>query len=301
MKIHREYSDALEFFAESLREIARNLLAREQGEASGIGDKSGTASHVQMSFKEMQSRVTVYILGGYDTIAATLTWALIELSRNPDIQNTLRNELQEHIPTSEGLTYDKLMNGLPYLDALVSETLRLHLSVDLKRQVNEDDTIPLGQPIVTPSGALIDSLPVAKGTIIRMPIAALNRSEALWGPDATTFDPTRWLEKRGEVYKRREEIPGYPHLLTFGYGPRVCIGKTFALAEIKASTHLPSPLPRAAQQAPFKTWAYTRDPSPSSRTVRKRKDSPHPSWELLPSLREGFHRMGVVEGHGLMH
>jgi len=234
MKIHREYSDALEFFAESLREIARNLLAREQGEASGIGDKSGTASHVQMSFKEMQSRVTVYILGGYDTIAATLTWALIELSRNPDIQNTLRNELQEHIPTSEGLTYDKLMNGLPYLDALVSETLRLHLSVDLKRQVNEDDTIPLGQPIVTPSGALIDSLPVAKGTIIRMPIAALNRSEALWGPDATTFDPTRWLEKRGEVYKRREEIPGYPHLLTFGYGPRVCIGKAFALAEIKA-------------------------------------------------------------------
>jgi cytochrome P450 len=67
-----------------------------------------------------------------------------------------------------------------------------------------------------------------------MPIAALNRSEALWGPDATTFDPTRWLEKnRGEFHKRREEIPGYPHLLTFGYGPRVCIGKTFALAEIK--------------------------------------------------------------------
>lgn len=58
MKIHREYSDALEFFAESLREIARNLLAREQGGASGIEDKSGMASsHVQMSFKEMQSRV----------------------------------------------------------------------------------------------------------------------------------------------------------------------------------------------------------------------------------------------------
>lgn len=145
------------------------------------------------------------------------------------------------------------MNGLPYLDALVCETLRLHLSVDLKRQVrfsklvrtsvfnvvlyynqvNEDDTIPLGQPIVTPSGAVIDSLPVAKGTIIRMPIAALNRSEALWGPDATTFDPTRWFEKRGEYHKRREEIPGYPHLLTFGYGPRVCIGKALALTEIK--------------------------------------------------------------------
>ena len=74
---------------------------------------------------------------------------------------------------------------------------------------------------------------MTKGTIIRMPIAALNRSEALWGLDATTFDPSRWLEKRGEVHNMREEIPGYPHLLSFGYGPRVCIAKTFALAEIK--------------------------------------------------------------------
>lgn len=68
-------------------------------------------------------------------LIVALKWALIELSRNPDIQNALRNELQEHIPSLEGLTYDKLMNGLPYLDALVCETLRLHVSVDLKRQV----------------------------------------------------------------------------------------------------------------------------------------------------------------------
>lgn len=52
MMIHTEYSDALEFFAESLRELARKLLAREQGEAS---DKSG--SPVQMSFEEMRGRV----------------------------------------------------------------------------------------------------------------------------------------------------------------------------------------------------------------------------------------------------
>lgn len=58
MKIHSEYANALEYFAESLREITRDLLAREKRGGSGIEEKSGTASSpVQMSFEEMRSRV----------------------------------------------------------------------------------------------------------------------------------------------------------------------------------------------------------------------------------------------------
>jgi cytochrome P450 len=50
-------------------------------------------------------------------------WALLELSRNPDAQTKLRNELLEH---GADPTYDQISNGLPYLDAVVHETLRLH-------------------------------------------------------------------------------------------------------------------------------------------------------------------------------
>ncbi|KAG5633069.1 hypothetical protein DXG03_008591, partial [Asterophora parasitica] len=51
-------------------------------------------------------------------------WALIELSRNPEVQSKLREELSQF--TTEDPTYEQLTNGLPYLDAVVTETLRLH-------------------------------------------------------------------------------------------------------------------------------------------------------------------------------
>jgi hypothetical protein len=59
-------------------------------------------------------------------LTCDLQWALIELSRNPDIQIKLRNELLKH---GSDPTYDQLGNGLPYLDAVVHEILRLHAPV----------------------------------------------------------------------------------------------------------------------------------------------------------------------------
>ena len=100
----------------------------------------------------------------------------------------------------------------------------------------EDDIIPLTHPIRTASGILVDKIFVAKGTFVRIPIAGVNKSEALWGPDAAKFDPGRWLVSDGEsksAIGRKEEVKGYRHLLTFGNGPRTCPGKNFALLEVK--------------------------------------------------------------------
>ena len=65
--------------------------------------------------------------------ALAVQWALIELSRNPDIQSKLRAELLEF---GVDPTYDQLTNNLPYLDAVVHETLRMHAPLhDLLRMV----------------------------------------------------------------------------------------------------------------------------------------------------------------------
>jgi cytochrome P450 len=52
-----------------------------------------------------------------------LQWALIELALNSDVQNKLREELLQF---GADPTYDQLANSLPYLDAVMHETLRLH-------------------------------------------------------------------------------------------------------------------------------------------------------------------------------
>ncbi len=83
------------------------------------------------------------------------------------------------------------------------------------------------------SGETVNSLFVAKGTVLTVPIRPLNMSEEFWGSDAKEFKPERWLE---DSAPRTKEIQGHRHLLTFVDVPKTCLGKTFALTELKVST-----------------------------------------------------------------
>ncbi|KAF8125506.1 cytochrome P450 [Boletus edulis] len=162
-------------------------------------------------------------------------WALLELSRHLDVQTRLRNELLAH---GTDPTYDQLTDGLPYLDAVVHEVLRIHLPIlEVTRVAVEDDVIPLSQPIRTKFGKLVNSITIAKGTLVAISMESMNRSAAFWGEDAKVFRPSRWLEdKHGQnsIPAKAKEIPGHRHLLTFVDGPRACLGKNFALTEFKA-------------------------------------------------------------------
>ncbi|KAG8218118.1 cytochrome P450 [Butyriboletus roseoflavus] len=161
-------------------------------------------------------------------------WALLELSRNPDVQTKLRKELLEH---GADPMYDELTNSLPYLDAVVHEILRVHPPIaEFTRIAAEDDVIPLSEPVRTKSGKLVDSLTIAKGTLIAISMESMNRSAALWGEDAKIFRPSRWLEDahgRNGIPAKAREIQGHRHLLTFVDGPRMCLGKNFAVTEFK--------------------------------------------------------------------
>ncbi|KAG2344471.1 hypothetical protein BDR05DRAFT_836188, partial [Suillus weaverae] len=75
-----------------------------------------------------------------------------------------------------------------------------------------------------------DSISIAKGTRITISGAAINRSVAIWGPDAKEFKPDRWLAEDG-ISGKAKEVQGHRHLLTFVDGPRTCLGKDFAIAE----------------------------------------------------------------------
>lgn len=167
------------------------------------------------------------------------------------MQTRLRNELLKHGSDS---TYDQLANGLPYLDAVVHETLRIHAPIHeatrivrlppfisilvliRPSQAMEDDVIPLSEPLRTTSGELVENMCVAKGTLLAIPMASINRSTAIWGEDAKVFRPSRWLEDdHGEngIPAKAKEVQGHRHLLTFSDGPRMCLGKNFAVAEFK--------------------------------------------------------------------
>ncbi|KAF8075773.1 cytochrome P450 [Lyophyllum atratum] len=244
-RIPNERTDVFVRIRESIAAIADDLLERARAEkaanmAESAADKSiiGTliraesaSSSVRLSRDEVIAQ-NLLILAGYETTAISLTWTLIELSRNPEVQAKLREELSQL--QGQDATYEQLTTGLPYLDAVACETLRVHPALsETTRKAQEDDVIPLSDPILDASGKLVDSIFVAKGTVVRVPIACLNRSELLWGERSKEYLPSRWLEE-GVSKQKAAEIQGYRHLLTFIDGPRMCLGRHFALTEFKA-------------------------------------------------------------------
>jgi cytochrome P450 len=179
----------------------------------------------------MIAHIKFFLSAGHETSAITLTWALIELARHPDIQQKLREELQ-HFSNSDP-TWDQLKSDLPLLDATVYETLRLYPALrELIKTAAEDDVIPLSSSIVNASGEMVDFVLVPKGTTIILPNVFFNRSEEFWGPDAQEFVPERWLR---EFTPSAKEIRGHRHLFTFSDGPKRCLGMDFAVAELKAA------------------------------------------------------------------
>lgn len=79
------------------------------------------------------------------------------MTQNLEAQNKLRNELLN--VGTDTPTMDEL-NALPYLDAVVRETLRIHAPVPSTiRVATQDDILPLGEHIKDKYGKVMDGIP----------------------------------------------------------------------------------------------------------------------------------------------
>ncbi|KIM49563.1 hypothetical protein M413DRAFT_21761 [Hebeloma cylindrosporum] len=183
----------------------------------------------RMTDDDVLAQVPTFLVAGHETTSTATTWALFALTQSPEVQDKLRKELLT--VGTDNPTMDEL-NALPYLDAVVRETLRVHPPVaSTMRVATEDDILPLGEPVKDKSGNVLDSIKVKKGQTLLIPILALNRSKAIWGDDASEFKPERWEN----VPEAAAAIPGvWGNMMTFLGGPRACIGYRFSLVETKA-------------------------------------------------------------------
>ncbi|KAF8834517.1 cytochrome P450 [Paxillus ammoniavirescens] len=183
----------------------------------------------RLSDEDVLAQVLTFLILGEETTSTATTWALHELSLAPDIQTKLREELVS--VDTEMPSMDQL-STLPYLDAVVKETLRLHPPLgETMRVATKDDVLPLEKPFMDKRGVIHDGIRVSKGTMIFISILLVNRSEELWGPDAHEFKPQRWDDLPEAV----SDIPGvWGHTLTFLGGPRACIAYRFGIVEMKA-------------------------------------------------------------------
>ncbi|QMW28307.1 hypothetical protein G4B84_003596 [Aspergillus flavus NRRL3357] len=170
------------------------------------------------------------LTAGFETSAVALTYLFWELSRHPDVQEELRAELLTLEPkilfprssASRGLPQAKAVDSLPLLEAIVTETLRLHAP------------IPGIQPRVTPypSCTLAGYSDIPANIRVNAQAYSLHRNPDVY-PDPETWQPKRWLKgvnSDSDLEERRRWF------WAFGSGGRMCVGSNLALQEIKLVT-----------------------------------------------------------------
>uniref|UniRef100_A0A7S2F3C2 Cytochrome P450 n=1 Tax=Alexandrium andersonii TaxID=327968 RepID=A0A7S2F3C2_9DINO len=166
----------------------------------------------QFSATFLRDVVLNFIIAGRDTTACTLTWMFYILATHPDIQAKLCEEVDAKCPRGSAPTFKQLSaSEMPYLNAVLYETLRMYPPVpfDLKVAV-QDDVLPDGTAV--PAGAEMVFLPFAMG-----------RDASIY-PDPLTVNPKRWIPF---VEPPPHEFP------VFQAGPRICLGKDMAVFEAK--------------------------------------------------------------------
>ena len=146
--------------------------------------------------------IAALFFAGTDTTGHTGTWALYLLSQHRDVEARVLAELQEvgvmasaTNPTPRPLEYSDLAK-LPYLQAVVKETLRLFPPV-AAGQVRVADT-----DLTLAGGRLV----VPRGTMLWVPHHALHNTTFNWGADVDDFKPDRWLAP-GAEYAAKLPMP----------------------------------------------------------------------------------------------
>lgn len=140
---------------------------------------------------------------GTDTTTSTLEWAMAELLRSPRILNKVQAELRSVVKPGHKLEEEDMEN-LPYLTAVIKETLRLH------------PPLPFLVPHMALNTCKMLGYYIPKETQVLVNVWAIGRDPNTW-KDPLVFMPERFLEPKMVDYKGHhfEFIP-------FGSGRRMC-------------------------------------------------------------------------------
>ncbi|KAL6848049.1 hypothetical protein ACP4OV_022177 [Aristida adscensionis] len=159
------------------------------------------------------------MVAGRDTTSSALTWFFWLLTKHPDVESRILAELRANPPASGGASRRSAaeLRRLVYVHAALSEALRLYPPVPFEHKTPaRADTLPSGAA-VGPRRRVIVSF------------YSMGRMEAVWGKDCMEYRPERWLTAEG----RFRHEPSYK-FVAFNVGPRTCVGRDLAFAQMKA-------------------------------------------------------------------
>lgn len=154
-----------------------------------------------MTADQVYDEAVTLFIAGHETTAIALSWALYLISQHPHIEAWLRDDLSD----------------VKRVDYVVKEAMRLYPPAWVISRLAPDDIPIAGYTVRKGAGVLISPY--------------VTHRDPRWYADPLVFNPHRWAaDDSGLELEKR--IPKYAYI-SFGGGPRVCIGQPFAMMEMQ--------------------------------------------------------------------
>ena len=164
----------------------------------------------EKSPERIKAEAQIAVGAGTLTTAHALKAATYHILANPEVHANLIDELEQHIPNPDAPPDLRLLEKMPYLMAVMHETLRIYYGNSHRLQRIFPDRVLQYKEFVIPPG-----------TPVSMSAIDIHDNERIF-PNPYKFDPSRWQGAN----------PPFRYLVTFGKGSRACIGMELAKAEI---------------------------------------------------------------------
>ncbi|XP_039432917.1 probable cytochrome P450 6g2 isoform X2 [Culex pipiens pallens] len=229
-------------FPRDTEQFLRVIIQREMERREASGEKRGDFIDSLISLKSNDATIGVkekiplkddilvaqaatFYMASFETTSSVLSFTLYELTKNPSIQQRLREEICAAIGRNQGspeLPYECIVNELPYLGAVISEAARLYPVLPfLERQCS----LPEGA-----TGYKLEpfhDFVIPNKMPVLIPIYAIHRDPKFF-PDPLRFNPERFSKENLDKIVPCSYMP-------FGVGPRTCLGSHFGTLQVKVA------------------------------------------------------------------
>lgn len=175
---------------------------------------------------ELVGEAVLLVGAGSDTASTAIAATLFYLVRNPDTLKKLVGEVRGSFSEVDEICSGAKLSSLRYLRSCVDETMRMTPPVPgvLSRKV-------------LPGGTMVDGHYLYAGTVVGVPIYAIQHNEQYF-PDSFTYLPERWiLGSKTPLFEVTDDslAVGRSAFCPFSLGTRKCIGKNMAYMELLIS------------------------------------------------------------------
>lgn len=175
-----------------------DMLLKARDEETGEG----------MSDEQLHDEVTTIYFAGHETTAATLSWTWYLLSKNPDTERRVHDEVARVV--GDGIPTPAHVAQFDLVRRVIEEAMRLYPPAWMfTRTANADD--------------VVNGYRVPKDAIVMISPYVMHR-DARWWDNPEGFDPERFTPERSAERPKTAYIP-------FAAGPRMCIGNQFSMME----------------------------------------------------------------------